>query len=120
MSGKKLCLWRAIDADADFFDILVQQRRNTKSTRRFFPRRVKDFGSPCVVMTGKLGSHVNPVQTIALNADHRAHRALNKIENAHPLIRKKEKIIRRFKSPRQAQWFLSAHDQIRTIFRPRR
>lgn len=26
----------------------------------------------------------------------------------------------RFKSPRQAQRFLSAHDQINTIFRPRR
>ena len=26
----------------------------------------------------------------------------------------------RFKSPRQAQRFLSAHDQINTLFRPRR
>ncbi|MEP5993835.1 MAG: IS6 family transposase, partial [Nisaea sp.] len=31
-----------------------------------------------------------------------------------------EKIMGRFKSPCQAQRFLSAHDQINTIFRPRR
>ena len=31
-----------------------------------------------------------------------------------------EKLMGRFKSPRQAQRFLAAHDQINTLFRPRR
>ena len=31
-----------------------------------------------------------------------------------------EKVMGRFKSPRQAQRFLAAHDQANTIFRPRR
>jgi len=31
-----------------------------------------------------------------------------------------EKLMGRFKSPRQAQRFLTAHDQINTIFKPRR
>ncbi|MCM5689045.1 hypothetical protein M8037_09535, partial [Sinorhizobium meliloti] len=42
----------------------------------------------------------------------------NRIENSHRQTRKREKIMGRFKSPRQAQRFLSAHDQINTIFRP--
>ncbi|MDV2968943.1 IS6 family transposase, partial [Nitratireductor aquimarinus] len=33
---------------------------------------------------------------------------------------RREKIMGRFKSPRQAQRFLAAHDQISIIFRPRR
>lgn len=72
-------------------------------------------------MTDKLGSYVKPIQAIAPNADHRAHKGLNnRIENSHRQTRKREKIMGRFKSPRQAQRFLSAHDQINTIFRPRR
>ncbi len=72
-------------------------------------------------MTDKLGSYFKPIQAIAPDADHRAHKGLNnRIENSHRQTRKREKIMGRFKSPRQAQRFLSAHDQINTIFRPRR
>lgn len=121
ISGKKLWLWRAIDADGDVLDILVQARRNTKAAKRFFSRLVKQFGEPRVVVTDKLRSYIKPIPTLAPDADHRAHKGLNnRIENAHRQTRKREKIMGRFKSPRQAQRFLSAHDQINTIFRPRR
>lgn len=120
ISGKKFWLWRAIDADGDVLDILVQARRNTKAAKRFFSRLVKQFGEPLVV-TDKLRSDIKPIQNLASDADHRAHKGLNnRIENSHRLTRKREKIKGRFKSPRQAQRFLSAHDQINTIFRPRR
>ncbi|MFQ3184542.1 MAG: putative transposase, partial [Octadecabacter sp.] len=33
--------------------------------------------------------------------------------------RRREKIMGRFKSRRQAQRFLSVHDQVQTVFRPR-
>jgi len=108
------------DAEGDVLDILVQARRNTKAARRFFLRLVRQFGQPRVIVTDKLGSYVKPIQTIAPNADHRAHKGLNnRIENSHCLSRKREKIMGWFKSPRQAQRFLSAHDQINTILRLR-
>ncbi|MDH0912837.1 IS6 family transposase [Rhizobium pusense] len=121
ISGKKFWLWRAIDADGDVLDILVQTRRNTKAAKRFFSRVVRQFGLPRVVVTDKLRSYIKPIENMAPNADHRAHKGLNNsIENSHRLTRKREKIMGRFKSPRQAQRFLSAHDQITTVFRPRR
>ncbi len=121
IGGQKFWLWRAIDADGDVLDILVQPRRNTKAARRFFSRLVRQFGPPRVVVTDKLGSYAKPIQTLAPDADHRAHKGLNnRIENSHRLTRKREKIMGRFKSPRQAQHLLSVHDQINTIFRPRR
>jgi putative transposase len=120
IAGRKFWLWRAIDADGDVLDILVQARRNTKAARRFFSRLIRQFGQPRVVVTDKLGSYVKQIQTIAPNADHRAHKGVNnRIENSYRLTRKREKIMRRFKSPRQAQRFLSDHDQINKIFRPR-
>ena len=121
IGGKKFWLWRAIDADGDVLDILVQARRNTKAAKRFFSRLVTQFGKPRVVVTDKLRSYTKPIQNLAPDADHRAHKGLNnRIENSHRQTRKREKIMGRFKSPRQAQRFLSAHDQINTIFRPRR
>ncbi len=42
--GKKHWLWRAIDADGDVLDILVQTRRNAKSAKRFLQRLVSQFG----------------------------------------------------------------------------
>ena len=118
--GKKHWLWRAIDADGDVLDILVQTRRNAKAAKRFFQRLVSQFGEPRVVITDKLRSYIKPVKTQAPNAYHRAHKDLNNaIEVSHRPTRKREKIMGRFKSHRQAQRFLSAHDQINLIFRPR-
>lgn len=94
---------------------------NKKAARRFFSRLIKQFGSPRVDVTDKLSIYVNPIENLAPDADHRANKGLNhRIENSHRQTRKREKTIGRFKSQRQAQRFLSAHDQINTIFRPRR
>ncbi len=119
--GKKHWLWRAIDADGDVLDILVQTRRNGKAAKRFFKRLVAEFGEPRVVITDKLRSYIKPVKALAPDADHRAHKGLNNaIEVSHRPTRKREKVFGGFKSHRQAQRFLFAHDQINLIFRPRR
>ena len=119
--GKKHWLWRAIDAKGGVLDILVQTRRNAKAAKRCLTRLTTQFGQPRVVITDKLRSYIKPIRTLAPNADHRAHKGLNNaIEVSHRPARKREKIFGRFKSHRQAQRFLSAHDQINLIFRPRR
>jgi putative transposase len=121
IGGVKYWLWRAIDGDGDVLDILVQSRRNAKAARCFFGALVAQYGEPRVVVTDKLRSYTKPVRALAPDADHRAHKGLNnRIENSHRPTQKREKIMGRFKSSRHAQRFLSAHDQINTIFRPRR
>ena len=114
-------LWRAVDARGDVLDILVQPRRNAKAARRFLRRLIARFGQPRVIITDKLRSYIKPVRQLAADAEHRAHKGLNnRIEGSHRPTRKREKLMGRFKSPRQAQRFLSAHDHINTIFKPRR
>ena len=121
INGVKHWLWRAIDANGDVLDILVQGRRNAKAAKRFLARLIAQFGQPRVVVTDKLRSYIKPIAHQAPDADHRAHKGLNnRIEGSHRSTRRREKIMGRFKSPRQAQRFLAAHDQINTIFRPRR
>jgi putative transposase len=119
--GKKHRLWRAINANGDVLDTLVQTRRNAKAAKRFLKRLLAAFGEPRVVINDKLRSYIKPIKALAPDADHHAHKGLNNaIEVSHRPTRKREKILGGFKSRRQAQRFLFAHDQINLIFRPRR
>lgn len=82
---------------------------------------VEDLLAERGVITDKLRSYIKPIKALAPNADHRAHKGLNNaLEGSHRPTRKREKILGRFKSHRQAQRFLYAPDPINLIFRPRR
>jgi putative transposase len=119
INGVKHWLWRAVDANGDMLDILVQGRRNAKAAKRFISRLMAQFGHPSVAITDKLRSYIKPISHQGPDADHRAHKGLNnRIEGSHRPTRRREKIMGRFKSPRQAQRFLAAHDQINNILRP--
>jgi putative transposase len=55
------------------------------------------------------------------SVEHRRHRGLNnRAENSHQPTRRRERQMKGFKSAGQAQRFLSAHDQINTLFHLRR
>ena len=121
IKGRKHWLWRAVDANGDVLDILVQSRRNTKAAKRFMRKLVKQYGEPRVLITDKLGSYGAAKRKLIPGVEHRQHKGLNnKAEISHRQTRRREKIFGRFKSPRHAQMFLAAHDQIACLFRPRR
>lgn len=121
INGKKYWLWRAVDSKGDVLDILVQSRRNKRAAIRFFRKLFKAFGVPRVIVTDKLRSYGAALKELAPGIEHRSHKGLNnRSEGSHRPTRRREKIMGRFKSPRQAQRFLSVHDQVQTIFRPRR
>ena len=107
INGVKHWLWRAIDAKGDVLDILVQPRRSAKAAKRFLGLLIARFGVPRVVVTDKLRSYSKRVSQLMPDADHRAHKGLNnRIEGSHRPTRRRERIMGRFKSPRQAQRFL--------------
>lgn len=55
--GKKHWLWRAVDADGDVLEILVQRRRNANAAKRFLKKLMKRWGVPRVLVTAKLRSY---------------------------------------------------------------
>jgi len=121
INGVKHWLWRAVDAYGDTLDILVQTRRNAKAAKRFLTKLIAQFGLPRVVIPDKLCSYNEPIRNLTSNTDRRTHKGLNnRIEGSHRPTRRREKIMGRFKSQRLAQRFLAAHDQINSLFRPRR
>lgn len=121
IKGRTHWLWRAVDGNGDVLDILVQSRRNKAAAMRFFRKLFKAWGQPRVIITDKLRSYGAAKADLAPGIEHRQHKGLNnRAEASHRHTRRLEKIMGRFKSPGQAQRFLSVHDQTAAMFRPKR
>ncbi|HEY4387266.1 MAG TPA: IS6 family transposase [Ktedonobacteraceae bacterium] len=120
--AQKHYLWRAVDQDGNVLDILVQSRRNKKAAKRFFRKLLKGLHYvPRVIITDKLKSYAAAKREIAPGGEHRQHKGLNnRAENSHQPTRLREKKMRRFKSAKHAQRFLSAFGPIARHFQPRR
>jgi putative transposase len=115
-------LWRAVDQHGVVLDILVQDRRNATAAKRFFKRLLAGLKyKPRRVITDGLRSYGVARRAVLPEVKHRTSRYLNnRAENSHRPTRRRERQMQRFKSPGQAQRFLSAHAMIYGHFRPRR
>jgi DDE domain len=120
--GKRHYLWRAVDQDGNVLDILVQSRRSATAARRFFRKLLKGLRYvPRVIVTDKLKSYAAAKRVILPSVEHRQSRYLNnRAEVSHQPTRRRERQMKRFKSARHAQRFLSSHSQIHNHFQLRR
>jgi putative transposase len=116
--GKKHWLWRAVDRDGFVLEVLVQSRRNAKAAKRLLRKLLKSQGRASrVVITDKLRSYDAAKRKIMPGVEHRSHKGLNnRAENSHQPVRRRERIMKRFKSPRHLQRFVSIHDHIANLF----
>ena len=74
-----------------------------------------------MLITDKLASYRAAKREVMPGVEHRRHKGLNnRAENSHQPTRRRERQMKRFKSPGQAQRFLSAHGQINNLFHLRR
>jgi putative transposase len=103
-------------------DILVQDRRNGAAAKRFFKRLLHRLKyKPRRLVTDGLRSYGVAQRAVLPDVRHRMSRYLNnRAENSHRPTRRREHQMQRFKSPRQAQDFLSSHAIIYGHFHPRR
>ncbi len=69
------------------------------------------------MVTDRLGRYAAAKGQLMPGVEHRRHKGLNnRAENSHQPTRRRERQMKRFKSPGQAQRFLSVHDQINNLF----
>jgi len=100
----------------------VQSRRDTRAAKRLLHKLLKrQCRAPRVMITDKLASYGAAKRAVMPSVEHRKHKGLNnRAENSHQPTRRRERQVKRFKSPGQAQRFLSAHDGINNLFLLRR
>ena len=95
-------------------DIPVQSRRDTKAAVRFFHKLLRSLQYvPWVIVTDKLRSYAAARRRILPGVEHRQSRYLNnRAEVSHQPVRRRERQMRRSRSPRHAQRFPSIHSRI--------
>ena len=122
INGKTQYLYRAIDQHGHVLDIMVHRRRNKQAVIRFFRKLLIGCQyMPRVLVTDKLRSYPAAKRSILPSVDHRQHKRLNNvIENSHRRVRKRERIVQRFKAGGSAQRFLSAFEIIYEHFHIKR
>jgi putative transposase len=118
IKGRKHWLWRAVDANGYVLDALVQTRRNKKAALRLMRRLLKEQAiAPRVMITDKLRSYGAARNELMPGVEHRSHKGLNnRAENSHLAVRRRERTMKRFKSIRQCQRFVSIHGPIANLF----
>ena len=119
INGQQYYLWRAVDQDGDVLDILVQKRRDKRAAKRFFRKLLKGLRyAPRVIVTDKLRSYGAAGREVLPSVRHVHDRwRNNRAEVSHEVTRQRERQMRRFKSMRHAQSFLSSHGMINNLFR---
>ena len=111
MRGRKMYLGRAVDAEGEVLDFLVQRRRDGKAAKKPMLKLLrKQRYTPSSIVTDKLPSYHAALRYLGLFATHETgRRKNNRAENSHQPVRRRERKMRRFKSAGSAQRFLSIH-----------
>jgi len=118
INGKQQYLWRAVDQDGEVVDVYLQARRDGAAAKRFFKRLMQSCGGePRNIVTDKLRSYGVAHRELMPDVIHNTERyANNRAEQSHEPTRVRERGMRRFKSPKHAQRFLSAHAAVYNLF----
>jgi putative transposase len=118
IDGKPHYLWRAVDQDGEVVDVFLQSRRDGKAAKRFFKRLLKTHrNEPRKIVTDKLRSYGVAHRELIPDSIHDTTQyANNRAELSHQPTRVRERGMRRFKSAKQAQRFLSAHAAVYNLF----
>jgi putative transposase len=117
-NGVHLYLWRAVDGEGEVLDMLVQKRRNKAAALKLLRKLLRQYGfCPRVIVTDQLRSYGAALREIGFCGRHdQGLRANNRAENSHQPLRRRERKMQRFKSPKSAQRFATLHAAVYNIF----
>ena len=111
IDGRLVYLWRAVDAEGEVLDVLVQTKRNRAAALKLMRKLLKKIGCvPEAVITDDLRSYRAAARDLGIERRHYSGRwRNNRAENSHQPTRRRERKMQGFKSVGSAQRFLSTH-----------
>jgi putative transposase len=91
ISGRMVYLWRAVDAEGEVLDLLVQSKRNKHAALKLMRRLLKKYGFvPDRLITDDLRSYSAAAHDLGISARHERGRwKNNRVENSHQPTRRR-------------------------------
>jgi transposase-like protein len=122
IDGRMLYLWRAVEAEGEVLDLLVQSKRNKHAALKLMRKLLKKYAFvPERLVTDDLRSYGVAVRDLRIESHHERGRwKNNRVENSHQPMRRWERKMQRFKSASSAQKFLSIHAAVYNTFNVQR
>jgi putative transposase len=111
IDGRLVYLWRAVDAEGEVLDVLVQSKRDKRAALKLMRKLLKKMRFvPGKLVTDDLRSYGAAARDLRLSRRHERGRwRNNRAENSHQPTRRRERKVQGFKSAGSAQRFLSVH-----------
>src|SRR5260370_3462987 len=121
-SGKRMYLWRAVDAEGEVLEVFVQAKRDTRAARRLMHKLLKKHGlAPTEIVTDRLGSYGAAFRELGLSTKHvQGKRKNNRAESSHLPIRRRERRVHGLPSTRAARRSLFRHAALSNLLHMRR
>jgi transposase-like protein len=122
IDGRMLYLWRAVDAEGEVLDVLVQSKRNKHAALKLMRKLLKKCAFvPERLVTDDLRSYGAAVRDLRIESRYERGRwKNNRVENSHRPTRRRECKMQRFKSAGSAQKFLTIHAAVYNTFNVQR
>lgn len=107
-----------MDQDGDVVDVYLQAKRNGTAAERFFRRLLRSHGGePRKIVTDKLRSYGVAHRELIPDTIHSTQQyESNRAEQSHEATGVRERGMRRFKSVKQTQRFVTAHAAVQNLF----
>src|ERR1700732_4021482 len=111
IDGRMVYLCRAVDAEGEVLDVLVQTRRNKRAALKLMRKMLKKYGFvPDKVATDDLRSYGSAAGHFGIAKRHERGRwRNNRAENSHQPTRRRERKMQGFKSVGSGKRFFSTH-----------
>ncbi|MEM1053622.1 MAG: IS6 family transposase [Pseudomonadota bacterium] len=117
INGETHYLWRAVDHEGEMLESYVTKKRDKSAALRFFKKALKRHGSPVEIVTDGLRSYPAAMTDLGIEDRRQMGRwKNNRVENSHLPLRRKERVMLRFRQMKTLQKFASVHANVYNHF----
>ena len=121
INGETHYLWRAVDHEGEILESYVTKKRDKSAALHFFKKALKNHGSPAEIVTDGLRSYPAALKELGIGGRRETGRwENNRVENSHLPLRRKERVMLRFRRMKTLQKFASVHANVHNHFNSER